>query len=109
MTKALFERRASTCSAGTIGHVDHGKTSLLAALTAVLAPRPTIPDRVAVWNWAEFNQTMQASQSVVMSDPATKYPTTLMGFPIFVDEALAPGTVELRNGKEVVRVLNLKS
>ncbi len=30
-----------------------------------------------------------------------------MGFPIIVDERLAPGTVELRSGKEVVRVINL--
>lgn len=30
-----------------------------------------------------------------------------MGFPVFVDRTLAPGTCELRSGKEVVRVINL--
>jgi elongation factor Tu len=37
MSKAKFERTKPHCNIGTIGHVDHGKTSLTAAITKVLA------------------------------------------------------------------------
>ena len=37
MGKARFERNKPHCNVGTIGHVDHGKTSLTAAITKVLA------------------------------------------------------------------------
>jgi elongation factor Tu len=37
MAKSKFERNKPHCNIGTIGHVDHGKTSLTAAITKVLA------------------------------------------------------------------------
>jgi elongation factor Tu len=37
MAKAKFQRTKPHCNIGTIGHVDHGKTSLTAAITKVLA------------------------------------------------------------------------
>jgi len=37
MSKSKFERTKPHCNVGTIGHVDHGKTSLTAAITKVLA------------------------------------------------------------------------
>src|SRR6201990_282256 len=37
MAKAKFERNKPHCNIGTIGHGDHGKTSLTAAITKVLA------------------------------------------------------------------------
>ena len=37
MSKAKFERNKPHCNIGTIGHVDHGKTSLTAAITKVLS------------------------------------------------------------------------
>ena len=37
MSKAKFERNKPHCNVGTIGHVDHGKTTLTAAITKVLA------------------------------------------------------------------------
>jgi len=37
MGKAKFERNKPHCNVGTIGHVDHGKTSLTAAITKILA------------------------------------------------------------------------
>src|SRR6202048_3673021 len=37
MSKAKFQRTKPHCNVGTIGHVDHGKTSLTAAITKVLA------------------------------------------------------------------------
>ena len=39
MAKEKFERTKPHCNIGTIGHVDHGKTTLTAAITKVLAAR----------------------------------------------------------------------
>jgi len=39
MGKAHFDRTKPHCNIGTIGHVDHGKTTLTAAITKVLATR----------------------------------------------------------------------
>ena len=37
MAKEKFDRSKPHCNVGTIGHVDHGKTTLTAAITKVLA------------------------------------------------------------------------
>jgi len=37
MSKEKFDRSKPHCNIGTIGHVDHGKTSLTAAITKILA------------------------------------------------------------------------
>ncbi len=37
MSKEKFERNKPHCNIGTIGHVDHGKTTLTAAITKVMA------------------------------------------------------------------------
>ena len=39
MAKAKFDRSKTHCNIGTIGHVDHGKTTLTAAITKVLSER----------------------------------------------------------------------
>ena len=39
MAKAKFERTKPHCNIGTVGHVDHGKTTLTAAITKVLAEK----------------------------------------------------------------------
>ena len=39
MSKEKFERTKPHVNVGTIGHVDHGKTTLTAALTTVMAAR----------------------------------------------------------------------
>ncbi|MEQ1811782.1 MAG: GTP-binding protein, partial [Terricaulis sp.] len=39
MAKEKFERNKPHCNIGTIGHVDHGKTTLTAAITMVLAKK----------------------------------------------------------------------
>src|ERR687885_368961 len=39
MSKAKFQRTKPHCNVGTIGHVDHGKTTLTAAITKVLAEK----------------------------------------------------------------------
>ena len=37
MSKEKFNRNKPHCNIGTIGHVDHGKTTLTAAITKVLS------------------------------------------------------------------------
>ncbi|MDQ0480930.1 GTP-binding protein, partial [Hathewaya limosa] len=39
MAKAKFERKKPHVNIGTIGHVDHGKTTLTAAITMVLSKK----------------------------------------------------------------------
>ena len=46
MAKAKFERNKAHCNIGTIGHVDHGKTTLTAAITKTLSVR--VPGNAAV-------------------------------------------------------------
>jgi elongation factor Tu len=46
MAKAVFERTKPHVNVGTIGHIDHGKTSLTAAITKVLAMK----------GWADFRK-----------------------------------------------------
>ena len=43
MAKAKFERNKPHCNIGTIGHVDHGKTTLTAAITKVCWRIPLWP------------------------------------------------------------------
>ena len=50
MAKAIFERTKPHCNIGTIGHVDHGKTTLTAAITKVLHERLGTGETVAFDN-----------------------------------------------------------
>ncbi len=43
MSKEKFERTKPHVNVGTIGHVDHGKTTLTAAITTVLAKPTVVP------------------------------------------------------------------
>ncbi|MCD8067680.1 MAG: elongation factor Tu [Lachnospiraceae bacterium] len=56
MAKAKFERTKSHCNIGTIGHVDHGKTTLTAAITKVLS------QRVAGNSYTEFDKIDKAPE-----------------------------------------------
>ena len=62
MAKAKFERTKPHCNIGTIGHVDHGKTTLTAAITKVLAER--VPGNVAV-ELSRISIKLQKKESVV--------------------------------------------
>ena len=48
MAKAKFERTKPHCNIGTIGHVDHGKTTLTAAITYTLHKRYGLGEEVAL-------------------------------------------------------------
>ena len=50
MAKAKFERNKPHCNIGTIGHVDHGKTTLTAAITKTLNARLGLGEAVAFDN-----------------------------------------------------------
>jgi len=59
MSKEKFERNKPHVNVGTIGHVDHGKTTLTAALTKVMAEAQGMhlksahvvsPSRLHTWN-----------------------------------------------------------
>ena len=50
MAKAKFERTKPHCNIGTIGHVDHGKTTLTAAITKTLHARYGTGEEVAFEN-----------------------------------------------------------
>src|SRR6202047_3908625 len=57
MAKQKFERNKPHCNVGTIGHVDHGKTTLTAALTKVSADKGWTKDFVS------YDQVAKASES----------------------------------------------
>src|SRR6184192_4163894 len=63
MAKAKFERNKPHVNVGTIGHVDHGKTTLTAALTKVSADKGWTP------NFVSYDQVAKASESQGRRDP----------------------------------------
>jgi len=63
MAKAKFDRTKPHCNVGTIGHVDHGKTTLTAALTKVSS------DRGWTKTFIPYDQVAKASESQGRRDP----------------------------------------
>src|SRR5881397_432547 len=63
MAKQKFERTKPHCNVGTIGHVDHGKTTLTAALTKVSA------DKGWTTKFVSYDQVAKASESQGRRDP----------------------------------------
>src|SRR4030081_46225 len=63
MAKQKFERIKPHCNVGTIGHVDHGKTTLTAALTKVSA------DKGWATKFVSYDQVAKASESQGRRDP----------------------------------------
>src|SRR5499427_1893490 len=64
MAKQKFERTKPHCNVGTIGHVDHGKTTLTAALTKVSAAKGWTA------NFVSYDQVAKASESQGRRDPS---------------------------------------
>src|SRR6516225_1956054 len=71
MAKQKFERTKPHCNVGTIGHVDHGKTTLTAAMTKVSA------DKGWTTTFVSYDQVAKASESQGRRDP-TKILTIAM-------------------------------
>src|SRR6201995_1407075 len=63
MAKGKFERNKPHCNVGTIGHVDHGKTTLTAALTKVSHDRGWTSTSIA------YDEVAKASESQGRRDP----------------------------------------
>src|SRR5205823_920413 len=63
MAKEKFDRNKPHCNVGTIGHVDHGKTTLTAALTKVSA------DKGWTKTFVSYDQVAKASESQGRRDP----------------------------------------
>src|SRR3984885_15363232 len=63
MAKAKFDRTKPHCNVGTIGHVDHGKTTLTAALTKVSSDRGWTATAIS------YDQVAKASESQGRRDP----------------------------------------
>ena len=66
MAKAKYERKKPHVNIGTIGHVDHGKTTLTAALTKVCADK-------GMAKFVSYDEVAKASESQGRRD-ATKIP-----------------------------------
>src|SRR2546426_7927294 len=62
MAKAKFERTKPHVNVGTIGHVDHGKTTLTAAMTKVAAEK-------GLATYVTYDQVAKASESQGRRDP----------------------------------------
>jgi len=62
MAKAVFERNKPHVNVGTIGHVDHGKTTLTAAITAVQAKK-------GLANFKSYDEVAKASEKEGRRDP----------------------------------------
>src|SRR5471030_627328 len=63
MAKEKFNREKPHCNVGTIGHVDHGKTTLTAALTKVSM------DKGLAKTMVSYDQVAKASESQGRRDP----------------------------------------
>ena len=73
MAKAKFERTKPHCNIGTIGHVDHGKTTLTAAITKVLAER--VPGNV-VENFEDIDKAPEERErGITISTSHVEYET----------------------------------
>ena len=68
MAKAKFERTKPHVNIGTIGHVDHGKTTLTAAITMVLSKQMCIRDSRSTALFTRICRTVysRASQSILV-------------------------------------------
>ena len=63
MAKAKFERTKPHCNIGTIGHVDHGKTTLTAAITKTLHERLGTGEAVAFEEALPFRASIRSTTS----------------------------------------------
>ncbi len=73
MAKAKFERTKPHCNIGTIGHVDHGKTTLTAAITK------TLHERLGLGEFVEFDKIDKApeerARGITISTAHVEYET----------------------------------
>ena len=73
MAKAKFERTKPHCNIGTIGHVDHGKTTLTAAITKTLNARLGTGEAVAFENIDKATE--ERERGITISTAHVEYET----------------------------------
>jgi elongation factor Tu len=78
MAKGKFERTKPHVNVGTIGHVDHGKTTLTAAITSVLAAKfggeAKAYDQIDAAPWSRAGSSAGSSRSARKSRSWAKSP-----------------------------------
>ncbi len=67
MAKQKFERNKPHLNIGTMGHIDHGKTTLTAAITKVLAER----DTSGTTSFTAFDMIDKAPEEKAAASPST--------------------------------------
>ena len=83
MAKEKFDRSKPHVNIGTIGHVDHGKTTLTAAITVVLASKGLSEVRGMVFAW-QPGQTCGGTSPTVLTlplIPGTRWRRTKTSWP----------------------------
>ena len=92
MAKAKFERNKPHCNIGTIGHVDHGKTSLTAAITKILA-------ETGGATFTAYDQIDKApeekARGITISTAHVEYETLLRTVPVSLKKKQDPGQAVL--------------
>ncbi len=99
MAKQKFERTKPHMNVGTIGHVDHGKTTLTAAITKTLAEKVLSRDDIDIlWNTetVEFRG-KDKLESVVVRDNRTGEQRELNAAGVFVFIGLTPNSHLVRH------------
>ena len=103
MGKAKFERNKPHCNIGTIGHVDHGKTSLTAAITTVLAETGgatfTAYDQIDKAPEEKARGITISTSSPTLTMPRSTRPVTTVPRP----EIENTSSIGIRNGRSVAR------
>ena len=99
MAKAKFERTKPHCNIGTIGHVDHGKTTLTAAITKTLHERLGTGEAVAFENIDKAPEERERGITILSK------PTAVMYNGIKINIVDTPGHADF--GGEVERILQM--
>ena len=71
MAKAKFERTKPHVNIGTIGHIDHGKTTLTAAITKVLHDKYPDVNPFTPWRWSHRPGGRHSPRALAMISSAT--------------------------------------
>src|SRR5262249_24179676 len=75
MAKEKFERTKPHCNVGTIGHIDHGKTTLTSAITAVMSKKTGKGKHVAYADIAKGGTVRDETKTVTIAPAHVEYET----------------------------------
>ena len=78
MAKGKFERTKPHVNVGTIGHVDHGKTTLTAAITTILSKKFGGEARLTTRSTLRLKKRLAASPSTPLTLNTKRPPVTML-------------------------------